>query len=242
MKPFKVIGNWIGKILLAFFIYSVGLTLIHRLVPVYFTPLMGIRVVEQVLDQNEKIKLKKSWQSIDHISPHMILAVIAAEDQKFPDHFGFDIEAIRKAMEGNKAGRNIKGGSTISNQTAKNVFLWPGRSYLRKGLEAYFTLLIEVFWSKERIMEVYLNIAETGNGIYGVEAAAHSFYGKSAENLSRDEAAMIAAVLPNPRRWSPDKPSAYNYQRQRWILRNMNNLRPLDIGKKIRKGRTSKRR
>jgi monofunctional biosynthetic peptidoglycan transglycosylase len=136
-----------------------------------------------------------------------------------------------KAMEGNKSGGNIKGGSTISNQTAKNVFLWPGRNYLRKGLEAYFTLLIEICWSKERIIEVYLNVIETGDGIYGVEAAAQTFYNKSAETLNRGEAAMIAAVLPNPLRWSPANPTAYNYKRQSWILRNMGNLAPVGFGK-----------
>lgn len=232
MKVFKTIGNWIGKIFLVFVIYSVGLSLVYRLVPVYFTPLIGIRLVEQMLDENKTVRLKKSWQPINQISPHMIQAVVAAEDQKFLEHFGFDIDAIQKALEGNKAGRNLKGGSTISNQTAKNVFLWPGRNYLRKGLEAYFTFLIEVLWSKERIMEVYLNVIETGDGIYGVEAAAQSYYNKPAEKLNRSEAAMIAAVLPNPLLWSPAKPTAYNYQRQRWILRNMNNLRPLEMGKK----------
>lgn len=232
MKVFGKIAGWLGKILLVFLIYSVGLTLIYRVMPVPFTPLMGIRLVEQALDEEKVIKLHKKWTPIEEISQHMVQAVVAAEDQKFVNHFGFDTEAIQKALEGNKAGKNLKGGSTISNQTAKNVFLWPGRNYFRKGLEAYFTLLIEIFWSKERIMEVYLNVIETGEGIYGVEAAAQTFYNKRAENLSRKEAAMIAAVLPNPRRWSPTKPTTYNYQRQSWILRNMGNLHPVDFGKK----------
>lgn len=232
MKVFGEIATWLGRILLVFLIYSIGLTLIYRLVPVYFTPLMGIRLIEQVFDKDKELKLVKDWTAIDQISPHMVLAVVAAEDQKFLDHFGFDVEAIRNALEGNQAGKNLKGGSTISNQTAKNVFLWPGRNYLRKGLEAYFTLLIEIFWSKERIMEVYLNVIETGEGIYGVEAAAQTYYDKSAGQLNRNESAMIAAVLPNPRRWSPAKPTGYNYQRQNWILRNMNNLHPVGFGKK----------
>lgn len=231
MKVFGKIAGWLGKILLVFFIYSVGLTWIYRWVPVYFTPLMGIRLVEQAWDKDKELKLMKDWTPIDEISSHMVQAVVAAEDQKFPDHFGFDVEAIQKALEGNQAGRNLKGGSTISNQTAKNVFLWPGRNYVRKGLEAYFTLLIELFWSKERIMEVYLNVIETGEGIYGVEAAAQAFYHKQAGQLNRNEAAMIAAVLPNPRRWSPANPTGYNYQRQSWILRNMNNLNPVGFGK-----------
>lgn len=230
MKVFGKIANWLGKILLVFFIYSVGLTLIYRWVPVYFTPLMGIRLVEQAWDKDMELQLVKDWTPIDEISSHMIQAVVAAEDQKFLDHFGFDVEAIQKALAGNQTGRNLKGGSTISNQTAKNVFLWPGRNYLRKGLEAYFTLLIELFWSKERIMEVYLNVIETGEGVYGVEAAAQAFYHKPASKLNRNEAAMIAAVLPNPRRWSPPNPTGYNYQRQSWILRNMNNLKPVKFG------------
>jgi monofunctional biosynthetic peptidoglycan transglycosylase len=232
MKIFRKISKGLGKILLVFFIYSIGLTLIYRLVPVYFTPLMGIRLVEQVFDKDKALKLDKDWTPIDQISAHMVQAVVAAEDQKFLDHFGFDVVAIRSALKGNQAGKNLKGGSTISNQTAKNVFLWPGRNYLRKGLEAYFTLLIEIFWSKERIMEVYLNVIETGEGMYGVEAAAQTFYDKQASQLNRRESAMIAAVLPNPRRWSPAKPTGYNYQRQSWILRNMNNLHPVDFGKK----------
>lgn len=231
MKRVGKIANWLGKVLLAFLIYSVGLTLVYRWIPVYFTPLMAIRLVEQALDKDKELKLVKDWTSIDEISSHMVQAVVAAEDQKFLDHFGFDVEAIHNAFEGNQAGSGVKGGSTISNQTAKNVFLWPGRNYLRKGLEAYFTLLIEIFWSKERIVEVYLNVIETGEGIYGVEAAAHAFYHKPASKLSRNEAAMIAAVLPNPRRWSPAQPTGYNYQRQSWILRNMNNLHPVGFGK-----------
>src|SRR5690554_5178335 len=224
MKIIKTIWRWIGKILLAFFIYSLGLTVFYAFVPVYFTPLMAIRLGEQLFETEREVRLEKKWIPIDKMSRHMAQAVVASEDQRFLDHFGFDVEAIRKALEGNKAGKSIKGGSTISNQTAKNVFLWPGRNYLRKGLEAYLTLLIEIFWSKERILEVYLNVIETGEGIYGIEAAAQEFYKKPAGKLSKSEAAMIAAVLPNPRRWSPAKPTGYNYQRQSWILRNMNNL------------------
>jgi len=229
MKLLKTAWRWIGRLLLVFFISSIALVLVYRWVPVLVTPLIGIRLVEQLLDKEKDVKLEKDWVSIDRISSHMVQAVVAAEDQKFLDHFGFDTEAIHKAMEGNRAGRNLKGGSTISNQAAKNVFLWPGRNYLRKGLEAYFTLLIEIFWSKERIMEVYLNVIEMGDGIYGVEAAAQAFYKKSADKLSKSESAMIAAVLPNPRRWSPAKPTGYNYQRQSWILRNMNNLAPVEF-------------
>ena len=140
------------------------------------------------------------------------------------------MEAKKKAWEGNKKGKRIKGASTITQQTVKNVFLWPGRNYVRKGLEAYFTVLVEFLWPKERIMEVYLNVIEMGPGIYGIEAAAQTFYGKPAKKLTRGEAAMIAAVLPNPIRWSPRRPTNYISGRQGWILRQMNNLEPLGWG------------
>lgn len=231
MKTVKIALKWAGKILVIFFILSFAMVLLYRSIPVFFTPLMAIRAVEQSLDENRKVRMVKDWVSIDHISENMAQAVIASEDQKFLEHFGFDTEAITKAIKGNKSGGSVKGGSTISNQTAKNVFLWPGRNYFRKGLEAYFTLLIEIFWSKERIIEVYLNVIETGDGIYGVEAAAQTFYKKSAGDLGRNEAAMIAAVLPNPLRWSPARPTGYIYQRQKWILRNMGNLDPVGFGK-----------
>ena len=231
MKILKTALKYIGRLLLVFLIYSIGLTLVYRILPVFFTPLMAIRLVEQAFDEKRQLRLVKDWVPLERISRHIPQAVIAAEDQKFSDHFGFDVEAIQKALEGNKTGKSIKGGSTISNQTAKNVFLWPGRNYVRKGLEAYFTLLIEVLWSKERIIEVYLNVIETGDGIYGVEAAAQRFYRKPAAQLKPAEAAMIAAILPNPLRWSPLKPTSYNYQRQNWILRNMNNLAPAGFGK-----------
>ncbi len=231
MQAFKTIRRWAGRILLAFLIYSFGLTLLYAFAPVYFTPLMAIRLGEQFFQEGREMRLKKTWTPIDRISRHMTQAVVASEDQKFLDHFGFDTEAIQKAIEGNKAGKSIKGGSTISNQTAKNVFLWPGRNYLRKGLEAYFTILIEIFWSKERIIEVYLNVIETGDGIYGVEAAAQHFFDKPAEKLSSEEAALVAAVLPNPLRWSPSEPTTYIRQRQNWILRNMRNLEPVGFGK-----------
>lgn len=167
---------------------------------------------------------------MNHISKNMPQAVVAAEDQKFMDHNGFDWEAMKKAWENNKKGKRIKGASTISQQTAKNVFLWPGRNLIRKGLEAYFTFLIETIWSKERIMEVYLNVIEMGEGVYGIEAAAQTNFKKSAAKLNRNESALIAAVLPNPRRWSPARPTPYIQGRQVWILRQMNNINPVGMG------------
>ena len=169
--------------------------------------------------------LKRDYVSRNSISYEAKLAVIASEDQLFPDHNGFDWKSIKKAMEYNekKPGR-IRGGSTISQQVAKNVFLWQGRSYIRKGLEVYFTFMIELLWSKERILEMYLNVAETGDGIFGIEAASHSYFNKPAKKLTRQEASMIAACLPSPKRYKVKAASAYVQRRSRQIVQQMNNL------------------
>ncbi|RZS95609.1 monofunctional biosynthetic peptidoglycan transglycosylase [Cecembia calidifontis] len=231
MKFIKKIFKVLFQIILWFFILSIGFTVIYRFVPVPITPLMVIRLYEQAKDEKKELRLYKDWVSIQKVSKHVPQAVVAAEDQKFMDHKGFDWDAMEKAWEQNKKGKRIKGASTISQQTAKNVFLWPARTMVRKGLEAYFTFLIETFWSKERIMEVYLNVIEMGEGIYGIEAAAQYYFKKPAENLSRQEAALIAAVLPNPRRWSPARPTPYIQGRQVWILGQMNNIKPVGMGK-----------
>jgi len=194
---------------------------------------MLLRVCEQYLSGNE-IRLKKTWVPYSEISPQLPLAVIASEDQLFAEHYGFDVKAIEKAMDNNeknekKKKKHIKGGSTISQQTAKNVFLFPQRSWVRKGLEAYFTVLIELFWSKQRIMEVYLNVIETGDGIYGAEQASQTYFKKKASALTQSEAAMLAAILPNPRKWSPAKPTPYILARQQWIISNMNNIGKVDF-------------
>ena len=191
---------------------------------------MVIRLAEQAFDQDKEMRLQKDWVPRSQISKHAAQAVIAAEDQKFFDHKGFDFEAMEKAWENNKKGKRIKGASTITQQTVKNVFLWPSRSYIRKGLEAYFTFLVEFLWSKERILEVYLNVIEMGDGIYGIEAASQAYYQKPAEKISRSQAAMIAAVLPNPRRWTPTAPTSYIQGRQSWILRQMGNLKQVEFG------------
>lgn len=230
MKLLKRIWRFIWKTAMWFLILSVGLTLVYRFVPVPVTPLMVIRLVEQMFDSEKKVRLSKDWVPMSEISKNAPQAVYASEDQKFLDHNGFDFEAMQKAWEGNKKGKRIKGASTITQQTVKNVFLWPDRSYIRKGLEAYFTVLVEILWPKERIMEVYLNVIEMGPGIYGIEAAAQNYYNKPAVKLNRSEAAMIAAVLPNPIRWNPKKPTPYILGRQAWILRQMNNLAPLGYG------------
>ena len=205
----KKILRILFKTALWFFAISILSVIIFRFVPIPVTPLMLIRCVEQKWDGKE-MKLKKDWVSLDKISSAMPLAVIAAEDQKFEEHFGFDLEAIRKAENYNKKhqGKRMKGASTISQQMAKNVFLWQGRNWIRKGFEVYFTFLIEIFWSKQRIMEVYLNVIEMGNGIYGVEAAAQEYFHKPASKLSVREASLIAAILPSPLKWSPVKPNA----------------------------------
>lgn len=230
MKLVRTIWRIFWKTTMWFFIVSIGLTIIYRFVPVPITPLMVIRLVEQTFDPEKKVRLYKDWVPISEISRNAPQAVFAAEDQKFLTHKGFDFEAMEKAWENNKKGKRIKGASTITQQTVKNVFLWPGRSYLRKGLEAYFTVLVELLWSKERIMEVYLNVIEMGDGIYGIEAASQAYYKKPAAKLNRNQAAMIAAVLPNPIRWTPARPTGYIRGRQAWIMRQMNNLEPLGLG------------
>jgi monofunctional biosynthetic peptidoglycan transglycosylase len=173
---------------------------------------------------DKPVILKYKWKSKEKISHNLQLAVVAAEDQKFYEHAGFDVEAIKKAIKYNESHNKTKGGSTISQQCAKNVFLWQGRNWLRKGLEVYFTALIELFWSKERILEVSLNVVEMGIGVYGAEAAAKYYYNKTAAELTKKEAALLAAILPNPRKWDVRKPTNYIIKRQNWILKQMNNL------------------
>lgn len=218
------------KIILWFIGLSVGSVIVFRFVPVPVTPLMLIRCVEQK-SGGKSMKLIKDWTPINEMSAAMPLAVIASEDQNFEEHFGFDLDAIRKAQAYNERhkGKKMKGASTISQQTAKNVFLWPSRSWIRKGFEVYFTFLIELFWSKQRIMEVYLNVIETGDGVYGAEAAAKEFFHKPAKKLSMREAALIAAVLPNPRKWSPSKPTAYIQRKSSRIIHFMSRLQLEDF-------------
>lgn len=182
-----------------------------------------VRNAGQLLS-GEKVELQKKWIPIDSISPYLIQAVIASEDNNFLHHWGFDFEAIQKASKLNEKGGRMRGASTISQQTAKNVFLWPDRTWVRKGFEVYFTGMMELCWSKKRIMEVYLNVIEMGDGIYGAEMAAKTFFNKSAKNLNRNEAALIAAVLPNPRKWHPDTPTTYIKNKQQKILQAMNKV------------------
>lgn len=194
----------------------------YRFIPVYITPLMVIRMAEQARD-GRSLTMHHRWVSLGQMSPHIMRAVIAAEDAKFMSHHGFDYEAIEKAAEHNRNSTDGQtlGASTITQQTAKNVFLWPGRTYVRKGLEAYFTFLMETLWGKERIMEVYLNSIETGDGIYGVEAVAREHFGCGAGELTIEQCALIAASLPNPLRHNSAAPDDYLLKRQRKILRGM---------------------
>lgn len=193
---------------------------LFKFLPVYVTPLMLLRCFQQVGD-GQSIQLHHHWIPMEKISPSMPVAVMAGEDTRFLLHHGFDYDAIEKAARRNlKRGKKF-GASTISQQTAKNVFLWPGRSWIRKGFEVYFTALIELMWSKQRIMEVYLNSIEMGNGIYGVDACAEYHFGKQASELSRADCALIAATLPNPRKFSSKNPSPYMRKRQRQIQNNM---------------------
>jgi len=224
----KKLWYWTWRVCLGLFLLSILSVLLFRFVPVPVTPLMLIRCGEQLVG-GSTLKMKKDWQSIDGISPNLVQAVVASEDNLFLSHHGFDFDAMEKAMAYNskKKGKKIKGGSTISQQTAKNVFLWPGRSYIRKGFEAYFTVLIELLWGKERIMEVYLNVIEMGDGIYGAEAASQAYFHKHASRLKKAEAAAIAAVLPSPMRWNPSNPTVYTLRREAWILRNMGHLPPV---------------
>lgn len=200
---------------------SVGLTILFAFLPVPFTPLMFIRTWEQAWDSDREIHWQHDWESLENISPHLQLAVVCSEDQEFLEHEGFDFDAIQKAYKYNKTHKRKRGASTISQQTAKNVFLWPSRSWIRKGLEVYFTFLVELVWSKERIMEIYLNSIEFGDGIYGAEAAAKFFFQKTARDLNRQESAMLAAVLPNPIIYSAAKPTSKTTQRRDWIISQM---------------------
>ena len=203
-----------------FNIISFLVVLLFKFVPVPFTPLMGIRAIEHKNNAKE-MTCSHNWVPIEEISLNLQKAVIASEDGRFLDHWGFDFEAMQKAYKNNTKGKKLKGGSTISQQTAKNVFLWQGRSYIRKALEAYYTVLIELIWGKKRIMEVYLNSIEMGDGVYGAEAAAKHWFKKDAASLTRYEAAGIAAILPSPRRFKASNSSSYINRRKAKISREI---------------------
>jgi len=197
----------------AFLTLSIVLVVIYRFLPPPITPLMVIRLVEGE-------DLDKDWVSYDQVSPYVFKAVIAGEDARFCQHLGFDLEAIGKALQHNKRSRHLRGASTITQQTAKNLFLWPGRDPVRKVFEAYFAVLLELFWDKRRILEVYVNVVEFGHGIYGIEAAAQAYYKKSAKDLTAEEAARLAAILPSPLHRTPQRPGSADLPRIRAEMRN----------------------
>lgn len=220
LKRIQKVLQWI---VLLFFGSTILAVLVYRFAPVPVTPLMVIRCAQQMA-RGEKVRLKHHWVPLDSISKYLPVAVMASEDQRFMTHHGFDLVEIQNALEERENGKRIRGGSTISQQTAKNVFLWPTSSWVRKGFEAYFTVLIELAWSKERIMEVYLNSIEMGDGIYGAEAVAQQHFGRPASNLTRANCALIAATLPNPLRYSSKDPSRYMLKRQTAIMRQMKHI------------------
>ncbi|WP_428330395.1 monofunctional biosynthetic peptidoglycan transglycosylase [Mucilaginibacter sp.] len=224
----RLILRVIKLVVIVFFIASIFLVVLFRFVNPPFTLLMIERGFEQKAD-GKPWKIDKQWKSFDEIAPSMKRAAVAAEDQSFLENHGFDFRAIEKAIKKNANSKKLIGGSTISQQTAKNVFLWPGRSFVRKGFEAYFTMLMEIFWSKKRIMEVYLNVIEMGDGIYGAEAASQAYFHKPASELTNHEAAAIAVIFPSPLKWSATNPTRYLKHRQYLIMKNMRRLGPLEF-------------
>ena len=220
---FRSLFRRLLKLLLWLMLASALLVLVLRWVPPPGTALMVERKIDSWLD-NQPIDLQRSWRPWNELPDDLKMAVIAGEDQKFADHWGFDLAAIQAALEHNQQGRSLRGASTLSQQVAKNLFLWSGRSWLRKGLEVWFTGLLEVLWPKQRILEVYLNSVEWEDGVFGAEAAAQYHFKLGAPYLSRQQASLLAAVLPNPREWSASRPSAHISRRASWIRQQMRQL------------------
>lgn len=217
-KIWKILKNIIQIV----FLFLTFLAVVYRWLNPQITPLMWIRLLDQIFDKDRDVIFQKDWVDIQDISKNVIYAVFAWEDQKFLDHFWFDFESLYSALEYNIKNQSISlWWSTISQQTAKNVFLWPGRSFMRKWLEAYFTLLIEAFWSKERILEVYLNIIEFWDGIYGIESASQNYFNKSASKLTSSQAALLSALLPNPRYYEDNLKDYRLLRRKNKILNSM---------------------
>jgi len=216
--------RWILLAILTWAVLTVVPVLLLRWVPPITSAFMLEARVEALSAGEKGYRTDYRWVSLERISPQAAIAVIASEDQTFPFNYGFDLKSIRGSVRAAQRGRRLRGASTISQQVARNLFLWPGRSFVRKGIEAWFTVLLEALWPKERILEVYLNIAQFGRGTYGVEAAARRFYHEPAARLSAGQAALLAAVLPNPVHWHVDRPSRFVAWKQQWILAQMRNL------------------
>jgi monofunctional biosynthetic peptidoglycan transglycosylase len=228
------IKSLVYKTIYYFLVISIGSVILFKFVPIPFTLTMLDQKFSS-LTSGEDSEIHYSWRSYYNISKEMPLAVVAAEDQLFPEHYGFDFKSMQNAYKNNKKGKKVRGASTISQQVAKNVFLWQERSYLRKGLEVYFTTLIEIIWGKRRILEVYMNVAEMGKNTFGVEAASQRYFGVSAKNINRNQAAKLAAVLPSPRKWSVTKPGPYVSRRVPKIIRQMRALGGVSYLKNLRK-------
>ncbi len=223
-KIFESFVSLLRKAVIMALIATIVPVVLLRWIPPVTSAVMISKSIASLWSDKKGYKTRYKWTSRDKISPHAGIAVVAAEDQMFPEHFGFDLESISDAVEKHSRGKRLRGASTISQQVAKNLFLWSGRSFIRKGLEAYFTLLIEAAWPKQRILEVYLNIAEFGRGIFGIGAASEAFFKKPPSKLNPSEAALLAAVLPNPLRLHADTPTMYVYGRREWILSQMEQL------------------
>lgn len=221
---FRRLLRWAGLLSLAFVLLSLASVLAMRWLNPWTSAFILRDRAIALFSGDADYRYEHQWLSWQRISPAMKATVVAAEDQKFPEHWGFDFDSMEKAWANNQRGRKVRGASTISQQTAKNLFLWPGRSLVRKGIEAYFTVLLEMCWPKRRILEVYLNIAEFGKGVFGVEAASRHFFHKSAAQLNPQEAALLAAVLPGPKRLLVNRPSSYVRLRQAWIIAQMYQL------------------
>lgn len=228
--------RWLRRLLLAPVLlaaFTVLQVAALRFVDPWFTSFMAIRQLEAVAAGDLPFRIAYDWRDLERISPNLPVALVAAEDQRFDEHFGFDLEAIEKAQRNNARGRKVRGGSTISQQLAKNLFLWSGRSYVRKGIEAWYTLLIEAMWPKRRIIEVYANVVEFGDGVYGAQAAARSFFRKDGSKLTASESARLAAVLPSPKRYSAVRPGPYVKRRARAIERQMRQIGGRDYLERI---------
>ncbi|MCX8656253.1 monofunctional biosynthetic peptidoglycan transglycosylase [Gilliamella sp. B2894] len=216
---FKKIFNITKKLIILFMLLSVSLVLLMR----WIDPFSSMLMVERKFS-DKKIIQQRTWKDWDHISDNIKIAVIAAEDQNFANHWGFDFKAIERALKHNQNNKKIRGASTITQQVAKNIFLWSSRSWIRKSIESWFTLEIELLWSKKRTLEIYLNSVEWGNGIFGIEAASQYYFHVSAKQLTPYQASLLAAILPNPRKWNPAKPNHYIQKKAQWIRNQMNNL------------------
>lgn len=224
----KRFWKWIRNIIIGLFLFSILQVLIFKFVPVYYTPYMVSNNISQLFSEG-KIDCEHTWVPLEQISKHLPKAVVASEDNLFMEHSGFDFKQIEKAQNEAEKGKRVRGASTITQQTAKNAFLWHGKSYIRKGLEAYYSVLIELIWGKKRIMEVYLNSIEMGKNIYGAEAVAQKHFNKPASKLTAGESALIAATLPNPVKFNSAKPSNYILKRKARILNLMGKISPVNF-------------